>query len=132
MYSERLMCWLSLVSAIFAQNARTQFGNNDDDSDHERTESNRDENPNLNLSSTQDEEEEEESERVYTPPELVPTNDEEKINDEEQMDKEEDDKVTKELYKDVNVNLGNKDADMTNANQGGADQYNVSQESGFE
>ncbi|GKD72282.1 hypothetical protein Tco_1330564, partial [Tanacetum coccineum] len=90
---------------------------NDDDSDHERTESDRDENPNLNLSSTQDDEEEEESERVYTPPELVPTNDEENIDDEEQMDEEEDDKVTKELYKDVNMNLGNKDADMTNANQ---------------
>ncbi|GKA53372.1 hypothetical protein Tco_0746687 [Tanacetum coccineum] len=97
---------------------------NDDDSNHKRTESDKDENPNLNLSSTQDDDKEEESERVYTPPELVPTNDEEKIDDEEQMDEEEDDKVIKELYKDVNMNLGNKDADMTNANQGGADQHN--------
>nr|GEV08631.1 hypothetical protein [Tanacetum cinerariifolium] len=32
-------------------------------------------------------------------------------DDEEKMDGEEDDDVTKELYKDVNVNLGNKDAD---------------------
>ncbi|GKG30308.1 hypothetical protein Tco_0420206, partial [Tanacetum coccineum] len=44
---------------------------------------------------------------------------------------EEDDEVTKELYKDVNVNLGNKDADMIDADPGGADQHNVSQESEF-
>ncbi|GKA09733.1 hypothetical protein Tco_0689166 [Tanacetum coccineum] len=49
---------------------------------------------------------------------------EEKVDDEEKMDDEEDDEVTKELYKDVNVNLGNEDAEMTNANQGGADQHN--------
>ncbi|GKD86906.1 hypothetical protein Tco_1358060, partial [Tanacetum coccineum] len=57
---------------------------------------------------------------------------EENIDDEEKIDEEEDDEVTKELYKDVNVNLGNVDADMTNADQGGEDQQNVSQESGFE
>nr|GFA29505.1 hypothetical protein [Tanacetum cinerariifolium] len=43
------------------------------------------------------------------------------------MDEEKDDEVTKELYKDVNVNQGKKDADMTNADQRGADQQNVSQ-----
>ncbi|GJV47152.1 hypothetical protein Tco_1437364 [Tanacetum coccineum] len=48
------------------------------------------------------------------------------------MDDEEDDEVTKELYNDVNMNLGNRDADMTDAIQGGAVQQNVSQESGFE
>nr|GEY71994.1 hypothetical protein [Tanacetum cinerariifolium] len=48
-------------------------------------------------------------------------------NDEsEKMDEEEDDEVTKELYKDVNVNLGNKDAKMTDADQSGADQQNAS------
>ncbi|GJR14437.1 hypothetical protein Tco_0797089 [Tanacetum coccineum] len=57
---------------------------------------------------------------------------EEKIDDEEKMDEEEDDEVTKELYNDVNVNLENRDADMTDANQGGADQHNVSQKSWFE
>ncbi|GJR86627.1 retrovirus-related pol polyprotein from transposon TNT 1-94 [Tanacetum coccineum] len=41
------------------------------------------------------------------------------------------DEVTKELYKDVNVNLGNEDADMTDTDQGGAGQQNVYQESGF-
>ncbi|GJT34466.1 hypothetical protein Tco_0924885 [Tanacetum coccineum] len=38
---------------------------------------------------------------------------EEKVDDEEKMDDEEDDEVTKELYKDINVNLGNEDARMT-------------------
>ncbi|GJX19684.1 hypothetical protein Tco_0222361 [Tanacetum coccineum] len=42
---------------------------------------------------------------------------EEKIDDEEIMDDEEDDEVTKELYDDVNVNLGNEDTNMTNADQ---------------
>ncbi|GJZ36082.1 hypothetical protein Tco_0581899 [Tanacetum coccineum] len=103
--------------------------NNDDDdeADSERTESDIDKNPNLNQSNEkQEEEEEHESERVYTPPEFVPTNEEDKSDDEEKMDEEDDDDVTKELYKDVNVNLGNKDADMTNADQGGADQQNAS------
>ncbi|GKF16757.1 hypothetical protein Tco_0061675, partial [Tanacetum coccineum] len=53
---------------------------------------------------------------------------EENINDEEKMDEEEDDKVTKELYNDVNVNLGNRDAEMTDADQGGADQQNKTDE----
>ncbi|GJW82144.1 hypothetical protein Tco_0146119 [Tanacetum coccineum] len=57
---------------------------------------------------------------------------EEKIDDEETMNDEEDDEVTKELYKDVNVNLGNEDTEMTNADQGGLEQQNVSQESRFE
>ncbi|GKE95646.1 hypothetical protein Tco_1580501 [Tanacetum coccineum] len=93
--------------------------NNDDDdeADSERTESDIDENPNLNQSNVKQEEEEEEheSERVYAPPEFVPINEEDKSDDEEKMDEEDDDDITKELYKDVNVNLGNKDADMTNA-----------------
>ncbi|GJY50635.1 hypothetical protein Tco_0441482 [Tanacetum coccineum] len=55
---------------------------------------------------------------------------EENIDDEEIMDDEEDDEVTKELYKDVNLNLGNEDTEMTNADQGGSEQQNVSQESG--
>nr|GEX38422.1 hypothetical protein [Tanacetum cinerariifolium] len=36
-----------------------------------------------------------------------------------------------ELYKDVNVNLRKEDVEMTDADQGGADQHNVSQESRF-
>ncbi|GJR14513.1 hypothetical protein Tco_0797165 [Tanacetum coccineum] len=104
---------------------------NDDDNDDEKTESDNDENPKLNHSNVEQEEKEHESERVYTPPKFVPTNEEEKSDDEEKMDEEEYD-ITKELYKDVNMNLGNTDADMTNADWGGSNQQNASQESGFE
>ncbi|GJY92764.1 hypothetical protein Tco_0508546 [Tanacetum coccineum] len=90
---------------------------NDDDEeiDSDRTESDRIKIPVLNQSSTKYYKEEEE-----------------KIDDEEAKDEEEDNKVTKELYDDVNVNLGNKDTKMTNAIQGGSGQQNVSQESRFE
>ncbi|GJX79651.1 hypothetical protein Tco_0327800, partial [Tanacetum coccineum] len=100
--------------------------NNDDDSDDndesddERMESDRDEIPNPNKTNEEYDDEEEEYDEEFD------------IEEDEKMDEEEDDEVTKELYKDVNVNLGNKDADMTDANQGGADQQNVSQQSGFE
>ncbi|GKE07001.1 hypothetical protein Tco_1399019 [Tanacetum coccineum] len=87
----------------------------DEETDIDRTEYDRIKIPILNQSSTEYSEEEEE-----------------KIDDEENIDEEEDDEVTKELYNDVNVNLGNKDVDMTDADQGGAYQQNVSQESGFE
>nr|GEZ17482.1 hypothetical protein [Tanacetum cinerariifolium]GEZ18277.1 hypothetical protein [Tanacetum cinerariifolium] len=39
-------------------------------------------------------------------------------DEEEKIDEEEDDDVTEELYEDVNVNLGNRDTDMTDAEQG--------------
>ncbi|GJR13884.1 hypothetical protein Tco_0796536 [Tanacetum coccineum] len=47
-------------------------------------------------------------------------------------DDEDDDEITKELYNDVNMNLGNTDVDITDDDQGGVDQQNVSQELGFE
>ncbi|GKB74346.1 hypothetical protein Tco_0935758 [Tanacetum coccineum] len=47
------------------------------------------------------------------------------------MDDEEDDDVINKLYDDVNVNLGNDDTRMTDADQGASEQQNVSQESGF-
>ncbi|GJW26145.1 hypothetical protein Tco_0039956 [Tanacetum coccineum] len=50
--------------------------------------------------------------------------------DDEENEEESDD--GEELYKDVNVNLRKEDVEMTNVDQGGADQHNVSQESGFE
>ncbi|GJR69454.1 hypothetical protein Tco_0015519 [Tanacetum coccineum] len=40
------------------------------------------------------------------------------------MDDEEDDEVIKELYDDVNVNLGNDDTEMTDADQGASEQQN--------
>ncbi|GJY46459.1 retrovirus-related pol polyprotein from transposon TNT 1-94 [Tanacetum coccineum] len=90
---------------------------NDDDeeTDSDRIESDRIKIPIINQSSTEYYEEEEE-----------------KIDDKETMDEEEDDEVTKELYDDVNVNLGNEDTNMTNADQGALEQQNVSQELGFE
>ncbi|GKF52746.1 hypothetical protein Tco_0159656, partial [Tanacetum coccineum] len=96
---------------------------NDDneETDSDRTESDRIKIHVLNQSSTE-----------YYKGEEEKFDDEEKIDDEEKMDEEEDDEITKELYKDVNVNLGNEDIDMTNADQGGSGQQNVSQESGFE
>ncbi|GJV12690.1 hypothetical protein Tco_1354231 [Tanacetum coccineum] len=102
---------------------------NDDDeeTDSDRTESNRIKIPVLNQSSTEYYKEEEEN---FDDEEKI--NDEEKIYDEEKMDEEEDDEVTKELYNSVNVNFRNRDADKTDVDQGGADQQNVSQESGFE
>nr|GEV41281.1 retrotransposon protein, putative, unclassified [Tanacetum cinerariifolium] len=92
----------------------------DEETDIDRTESDIIKIPILNQSSTEYYEEEEDK-----------FDDDEKIDDGEKMDEEEDDDFTKELYKDVNVNLENKDADMTDADQGGADQQNASQRSGF-
>nr|GEW11547.1 hypothetical protein [Tanacetum cinerariifolium] len=107
------------------------INNDDEETDSERTESDRVKIPDPNLSEEHREEDDEYSdERVHTPSSYEIN--EEKIDDEEKLDEEEDDEVTKELYKDVNVNLGNKDDEMTDAEQGGADQQNVSQESVYE
>ncbi|GJS04138.1 hypothetical protein Tco_0320646 [Tanacetum coccineum] len=73
-----------------------------------------------------EEEEEYSNERVHTPSDYELT-EEENIDDEE-----EDDEVTKELYKDVNVNLETKDAKMTYTDKDGAGQHKVSQELGYE
>ncbi|GJY01261.1 uncharacterized mitochondrial protein-like protein [Tanacetum coccineum] len=105
----------------------------DDDSDDERTESDRHEIPDPNLTNvdqTELEEEEDVDDIVHTPLDYELTNDE-KLDDEETMDDEEDNEVIKELYDDVNVNLGNDDTEMTDADQGALEQQNVSQESGF-
>ncbi|GJS77178.1 hypothetical protein Tco_0727059 [Tanacetum coccineum] len=100
-------------------------GNDDDndDSDHESTESDRDENPNLNQSNEEHEEEEEYDDEF---------NDKEDDVDYAKEDNEEKLDDAEELYKDVNVNLRKEDVEMTDVDQGGADQHNVSQESGFE
>ncbi|GJZ33120.1 hypothetical protein Tco_0578556, partial [Tanacetum coccineum] len=95
----------------------------DDDSDDERTKSDRDEIPDPNLTNQTEHEEEDVNDRVHTPSDYEFTDDE-NLDDEETMDDEEDDKVTKELYDDVNVNLGNEDTDMTNVDQGALEQQN--------
>ncbi|GJW13683.1 hypothetical protein Tco_0017816 [Tanacetum coccineum] len=83
----------------------------DDDSDDERTESDREEIPDPKKINKERNEEEEEYDDEFN------IEEEEKIDDEETMDEEEDDEVTKELYDGVNVNLGNKDTDMTIVDQ---------------
>ncbi|GJU09665.1 hypothetical protein Tco_1132061 [Tanacetum coccineum] len=84
-----------------------------DESDDERTESDSDEIPDPNKSNEEHDEEEEEYDDEFN------------VEEGEKID-EEDDEVTKELYKDVKINLGNKDVDMTNDDQSGADQQNAS------
>ncbi|GKD39548.1 retrovirus-related pol polyprotein from transposon TNT 1-94, partial [Tanacetum coccineum] len=93
----------------------------DDDTDSERTELDKIKIHDLNKSSSKEHDDEEEE-----------YDDEFNVKEEENIDEEEDDDVIKELYKDVNVNLGNKDADMNEAKKGGAYQHNVSHGSGFE
>ncbi|GKE94536.1 hypothetical protein Tco_1579391 [Tanacetum coccineum] len=100
----------------------------DDDSDEERIKSDRDEIPDLKLTNVDQTEHEEEE---YDD-EFYKEEEDENIDDEENMDDEEDDEVIKELYDDVNVNLGNDDTEMTDADQGALEQQNVSQESRFE
>ncbi|GKB46202.1 hypothetical protein Tco_0896955 [Tanacetum coccineum] len=95
-------------------------GNNDDDGDSddhdddtndERTESDREEIPDPKKTNEEHNKEEEEYDDEFN------IEEEEKINDEETVDEGEDDEVTKELYDDVNVNLGNEYTDMTIADQ---------------
>nr|GEW83723.1 hypothetical protein [Tanacetum cinerariifolium] len=97
------------------------------------TESDRDEISDSNLTNVDQTEHEEYDvdERVHTPLDYELTNDE-KIHNEENIDEGEDDDVTKELYDNVNVNLGNEDTEMTDADQGGSEQQNAFQQSGFE
>nr|GEW71105.1 hypothetical protein [Tanacetum cinerariifolium] len=81
-----------------------------------------DENPSFTLKEYEEEEQDEEC--VLTPKK-------DKSNDEEKMYGEEDDDVAKELYGDLNITQGLKDADMPKVEQGGAYQHNASHESGF-
>nr|GEU99805.1 uncharacterized mitochondrial protein AtMg00810-like [Tanacetum cinerariifolium] len=92
-------------------------GDNDDDGesddhDDERTESDSDEilNPNLTNIDQTKYEEEHVDESTRTPFDY-------ELTDEENLNDEEDDEVIKDMYNDVNVNLGNDDVEMTDANQ---------------
>ncbi|GKA43164.1 retrovirus-related pol polyprotein from transposon TNT 1-94 [Tanacetum coccineum] len=111
--------------------------NDDEETDSERTESDKDEIPDPNEEHVEHEEEEYNDKRVYTLLDYQLTeeemnNEEEKIDDEGKQDEKEDDEVSKELYDNLDINLGTKDVEMMNADQGGAKQQNVSQGSGFE
>ncbi|GKD27789.1 hypothetical protein Tco_1234003, partial [Tanacetum coccineum] len=82
-----------------------------DERDDERIKSNRDEIPDPNKTNEEHNKEEEEYDAEFN------IEEDKKINDE-------DDAVTKELYDDVNVNLGNEDTEMTNADLGASEQQN--------
>ncbi|GJZ96415.1 hypothetical protein Tco_0668749 [Tanacetum coccineum] len=97
-------------------------GNDDDDANDD--DANDDDNQEGN--DTNDDDEETESDSTELKRIKIPIlnqssteyyEEEENIDDEETMDEEGDAEVTKEVYDDVNVNLGNEDTDMTNADQ---------------
>nr|GFA09162.1 hypothetical protein [Tanacetum cinerariifolium] len=94
-----------------ANNDDGSSDDHDDDSDDEKTESNRDEIPDLKLTNVDQTEHEEEDKILIKKKKM---------------------KLPKELYDDVNVNLGNKDTKMTNADQGASKQQNAYQQSGSE
>ncbi|GKA21119.1 hypothetical protein Tco_0701108 [Tanacetum coccineum] len=96
----------------------------DDDSDDERTESDRDEIPDLKLTNVDQTEHEAEE---YND-EFYEEKEDEHIDDEENIDHEEYDEVIKELYDDVNVNVGNDDTKMTDADKGSSKQQNKADE----
>nr|GEU75432.1 hypothetical protein [Tanacetum cinerariifolium] len=116
-----------------ADNDDDSSEDHDDKSDDEKTKSDRDEIPYPNLTNVDQTKHKEEDikERVHTPSDYKLTDDE-KIHDEENVNEKEEDEVTKELYDDVNVNLGNEDTKMTNADQGASEQQNASHQSRFE
>ncbi|GJR10870.1 copia protein [Tanacetum coccineum] len=98
----------------------------DDDQDNEKDDDNDD-----NDNDDDDNAFNDDDERVYTPKNYELTNEEDIADDSNEDNKEEKDDA-KELYRDVNVNLREEDVEMTDADQGGADQHNVFQELGFE
>ncbi|GJS52236.1 hypothetical protein Tco_0625598 [Tanacetum coccineum] len=114
-----------------SESEQESWGDSDEEDDDDKDDSGDESDAGDNNDEQAEKEEEYDDERVHTPSDYELT-EEEKIDDEEKMDDEEEDEVTKELYKDVNMNLRYDDAEMTNADQGGADQQNVFQESGYE
>nr|GFA00777.1 putative reverse transcriptase domain-containing protein [Tanacetum cinerariifolium] len=83
-------------------------GNDEDDDDNNDDDMNN------------DEETDSERTEVHTPNDYELT-DEENIDEGGKIDEEDDDEISKELYDNVNINLGNEDAEMTNAEQGAED-----------
>ncbi|GJZ41304.1 hypothetical protein Tco_0588190 [Tanacetum coccineum] len=113
-----------------------KYDDDDDEADSDRTESDRSKIPDLNKSNEEHEEHEEAEEenideRVHTLEDYELTDEEENDNNAKEENEEKQDD-TEELYRDVNVNLRKEDVEMNEADQGRADQHNVSQESGFE
>nr|GEW48027.1 putative ribonuclease H-like domain-containing protein [Tanacetum cinerariifolium] len=77
-----------------------------DESDDERMKSDSDVIPDPNKTNAEHDEEEEEYDDEFN------------LEENKNVDEEEDDEVIKELYDDVNVNLGNEDTEMKNVDQG--------------
>nr|GEX19266.1 hypothetical protein [Tanacetum cinerariifolium] len=103
------------------------WGNSEDESDDVQNEDdNNDDDGNDDDSGNDDDGGEEEQYEEY-----VYTLEKDKSDDEEKMYEKEDDDVTNELYRDLNITRGFRDANMTNVVQGGADQHSASHESGF-
>ncbi|GKD76869.1 hypothetical protein Tco_1339490, partial [Tanacetum coccineum] len=89
-----------------------------------RTKSDNDKNPSFTLKDYEEEEETQKDDYMHTL-------EKEKTDDEEKVDEEENNDVAKELYEDMNINQGNKDAKMTNADQGGTSQLMAPHKSGY-
>ncbi|GJS73661.1 retrovirus-related pol polyprotein from transposon TNT 1-94, partial [Tanacetum coccineum] len=105
-------------------------GNNDNDGDDYDANDDKQEGNDMNDDDEETDSDRTESDRIKIL--ILDQSNTEFYEEEEMMYDDEDDEVTKELYEDVNVNLGNEDIEMTNADQGATDQQNVSQQSGFE
>nr|GEY28614.1 hypothetical protein [Tanacetum cinerariifolium] len=121
------------VPIYVSKSDKESWGDSDEeDDDKDYIEDDADNNDDDNGGSEDhDDDKENVDERVHTPSDYELTDDE-KIHNEENTNEEEEDEVTKELYDDVNVNLGNEDTEMTNADQCASEQKNSSQLSGFE
>ncbi|GKE77916.1 hypothetical protein Tco_1544036, partial [Tanacetum coccineum] len=98
--------------------------NNDNDGDYNDNEDKNDDDDEVDSDRT-------ESDIIHTPEDYELTDEEDNTDNVKEKNKEEKDDA-EELYRDVNVNLRKEDVEITKANQGGADQHNVSQELGFE
>ncbi|GJY15437.1 retrovirus-related pol polyprotein from transposon TNT 1-94 [Tanacetum coccineum] len=109
-----------VMELILSQSEKESWG----DSEDEDNENDSDDLSDEEGDDTNDDDEETDSDRIESDRIKIPILDqstiefyeeeeEENIDDEEKMYDDEDNKVTKELYEDVNVNLGNEDTDMT-------------------
>nr|GEU76348.1 hypothetical protein [Tanacetum cinerariifolium] len=107
-----------------------EYDDDEDDSEDESDDGNNDDNNNddgdyNDDKDKNDDNDDDEDNSNRTESDINNADNEKKENKEEKDDAE-------ELYRDVNVNLRKEDVEMTEADQGGADQQNVSQESGFD
>nr|GEU69482.1 copia protein [Tanacetum cinerariifolium] len=103
-------------------NNENENDNVNDEDDDDNSDLDDDENPSFILKDYEKEEQNEE---------YIDTLEKDKSDDEEKMYEEEDDDVVKELYRDLNINQGLRDTDMTSAQESREDQQNAFYESRF-